>query len=205
MKIIALWNNYGMPEAEATSEARPVTVWLSDSCLLREGRPFYVPDWDDDFRLFPSVAIRIDRLGKGIQPRFASRYWNSVSVWVNARACTLAAKLASQGLPLVSAVAFDMSLISAPFFEVIPEEFRNFEFEMSVNSECVCRWRADMLTKDVNEIISAISDNTTLKTGDILLLGFPKEGVKVRPGDRVELQTTNGQGEKAVINSFKIK
>ncbi|MCM1319291.1 MAG: fumarylacetoacetate hydrolase family protein [Muribaculaceae bacterium] len=199
MKIIALWNNY----AGTASTLRPATVWLADSCLLREGRPFYVPDWVDDFQLFPSLAIRIDKVGKGIQPRFADRYWSQASAWLNARACKMADTLAKQGLPLDSAVAFDSSLITAPFFDLSPQDAAEFTFRLHVNDRLVSSWSAEDLRKPIQEVIASISFNTTLKTGDILLLGFPGKGIKVAPGDNIII--TEDRNPDRVLNHFRIK
>lgn len=205
MKIIALWNNYGtaLPENEELTE--PAVCWLSDSCLLREGRPFYVPDFDDDFRLFPSLAIRIDRLGKGIGTRFAYRYWNHVSLWLNARACSMSRRLSRAGLPQAAAVAFDCSLVAAPFFEVTPEESSDLAFVVCRNGEPVCRWESTALRMGPDEAVSAMSRHNTLKTGDIILLGFPEQGVAVSPGDRIEVMTERAPFAPKALTGFKIK
>lgn len=200
MKILAFWNNI---EGTSPVIGRPATVWLSDSCLLREGRPFYVPDFDKDIKLFPSAAIRIDKVGKGIQPRFADRYWTHISPWLNARACTLARQLIENGLPVDAAVAFDCSLISAPFFELTPAEAATFCFEIRVNDNAVCTWSCEQLRLTIQQAIAHISYNTTLKTGDIILLGFPGEGVAVSAGD--ELTICSPDNPNRIFNRFRIK
>jgi len=206
MKIIALWNNYDIAAEEA---ALPATCWLTDSCLLREGRPFYIPDFDDDFRLFPSVALRIDRLGKGIASRFASRYWNEVSVWLSARACTLASQLAAKGLPVDRAVAYDNSLVASPFFALDAGQLAGLSFHVRVNGLSTFQWSAGAMHRQPEHVIEAISGNTTLKTGDIILPGLPAQGIAIAPGDDIEI-IIDGPGtstcpDGTVINHFKIK
>lgn len=187
----------------------PATCWLTDSCLLREGRPFYLPGFDDDFRLFPSVALRIDRLGKGIASRFAPRYWNEVSVWLNARACTLASQLAAKGLPVDRAVAYDNSIVAAPFFPLAAGQVADLSFHINVNGEPACRWSARAMRLQPGEVIEAISSNTTLKTGDIILPGLTPKGIAIAQGDEIEIiidgPDTLACPTGTVINHFKIK
>lgn len=204
MKILALWNNYDKAGREAAAGAEPAVCWLTDSCLLREGRPFYVPDFDSDFRLFPTLAIRIDRLGKGIEARFARRYWGEASVWLNARACGLSRRLSEAGLPQGGAVAFDNSLILAPFFAMGEGECAAFSCTVSRNGEPQCRWEGSRLAMQPEQTIEALSRHNTLKTGDIILLGFPAEGIVVRPGDTIEIRKESAE-EPQVLSHFKIK
>ncbi len=188
MKVIALWNNYRDKDVTGGVIAgEPAACWLSDSCLLREGRPFYVPGFDDDFRLFPSLVLRIDRVGKEVAERFAPRYWSEAAFWLNARACTLLRELQGRGLPVATAVAFDNSLVSAPFFPLDAEGVAAFSAAVSVNGSEVCRWSASQLVLDAPRAIAAMSRCNTLKTGDMLMLGFPEPGIKVQPGDTVSV------------------
>lgn len=206
MKIIALWDNYRQSELEPKGTEPLATCWFSDSCLLREGRPYYIPDYEGDYRLFPTVVLRIDRLGKGIQAKYASRYWHEESVWLNARACRAAEALVAKGLPVTSAVAYDNSLIAAPFLPIAQGNGLTEGFDVSVNGKRVCEWRRESLRLDAAEAIERVSYNNTLKTGDILMLGFPPEGIRIEAGDHVEITNTGGGGSaRQVYNSFKIK
>lgn len=205
MKILSLWDNYA---AESDAPEGVVSAcWMSDSCLLRERRPFYVPDFDDDFRLFPTLAIRMSRLGKCISERFAVRYWSEASVWLNVRACTLLKRLETAGLPLAPAVAFDNSLVSAPFFPMTPEECEDFKIVVALNGEDVCLWDSRELRMKPNKAIEALSRNTTLKTGDVILMGMQPEGVMLSVGDVVEVFRISGgeTGSREEVTRFNIK
>lgn len=210
MKVIALWNNYNNGTEKELPAADIALCWLSDSCLLREGRPFYIPDFDDDFRLFPTLAIKIGRLGKSITERFAHRYWSEVSVWINARATGELARLQSKGLPIAGAVAFDNSLIAAPFFSLDARQTASASFSVYRNGEKVCDWQGNCLRLSPEQAISRTSICNTLKTGDIILLGFPVDnGISVAPGDNMEIRwespDTGSIRRGQVLNSFKIK
>lgn len=206
MKVIALWNNYGEGAAPASGSMQvPHAVWLSDSCLLREKKPFFVPEFDDDFRLFPTVAIRLSRLGKNIASRFAPRYWHEAAVWINARACGMLARLSDEGLPLDSAVAFDNSLISAPFAEADSESLSVFRFRLLLNDREALIWSASSLALDADRAIEAVSRTATLKTGDVLLLGFDSRGIPVKPGDNIKITVDTSSEKQEIYTEFRIK
>ena len=52
---------------------------MADSTMLVGNKPFFIPDFAPEFVLHPALAVRIDRLGKNIAPRFAHRYYQSAS------------------------------------------------------------------------------------------------------------------------------
>lgn len=208
MKVIALWDNYdeGAPALFGPLKV-PHTVWLSDSCLLRERKPFYIPEFDDDFRLFPTVAIKLSRLGKNIPARFASRYWHEASVWINIRACGMMQAARQAGLPIDAAVAYDCSLVSAPFFEMNDEKLRNFSFTLYLNDKEELQWHGSMLKQGADCTIEAVSRTTILKMGDVLLLGFAPQGVRINVGDRVKIIVTQSDSadKPEVLTEFTIK
>lgn len=52
-------------------------VLKSDSCLLNNRKPFFIPDWTNDIQMTPCVVLRVSRLGKHIAPKFACRYFDA--------------------------------------------------------------------------------------------------------------------------------
>lgn len=208
MKVIALWDNYGEGTAALYGPLKvPQTVWLSDSCLLRERKPFYIPEFDDDFRLFPTVAIKLSRLGKNIPARFASRYWHEASVWINIRACGMMQAAREAGIPFTSAVAYDCSLVSAPFFEMDEDALSYFSFTLLLNDKEKLHWQGCMLRAGADRAIEAVSRTTILKMGDVLLLGFAPQGVPVTVGDRVKIitSTLHSDDTQEILTEFAIK
>lgn len=226
MKIIALWDNYQEEKTPiSVADKEPLAqCWLTDSCLLREGRPLYLPDWDSDIRLYPTLAVRIDRLGKGIQRRFAHRYWSQVSLWLSVRACTQAARLSAQGLPLASAIAYDNSLVVAPFFDVESQTAARLQAHIALmpgtadaDSDSAhddyslqrIDWDSARLALQIDEAIEQVSHHTTLKTGDILLMGFTPQGLSVCEGMSVEIKIDNYRPSTlhptGLLHTLKIK
>ena len=48
-----------------------------DSCLLNGGKPFFMPEEGADMRATRCIVLRVSRLGKGIQAKFANRYYDA--------------------------------------------------------------------------------------------------------------------------------
>lgn len=177
MKIIAIDNNY---DSSIEHAAAPAWYLLTHSCLQRDNKPLYVPDWDSDFRLFPSMAIRVDRLGKSIAERFACRYWDSWSFGFSLRGMETLHSLHQQSLPIGAAVAFDCSAIIAPdWHKAERDSLADLSFAVTDGAVELARWNYADLRLGVDALIEHLSRRMTFKTGDILYLGFPGEGIPV--------------------------
>lgn len=193
MKIIGVTNNYGILPAGT----RPGWLYIPDSAMIRSRKPFFVPDFDSEFSAYLSAALRIDRVGKGIAPRFASRYWGELTAAVSIRATGLASRLAGEGLPWGEAVVFDRSLLLGDF--ISPEDFNSGgkSLRLTIDGEQQLEWTADDCVLDFADIISAASRDNTLKTGDIIMPALTEKGVvlhhpsllRVECGDRPLLET----------------
>lgn len=178
----------------------PATFWLNESAVLRVGRPFYVPEWDSDFRLFPMLALRVDKVGKGMPARFAERYIGHASLWLHARGMETLAKLSEASLPLGSALGFDGALISAPFLPVSLSQVSGMRFMLTVDkSEYQIAPEAGY---NPETILEAIASRNTMRTGDILLLPCG-DGIPAVRGTRITVTTL--QPEQGLLTSFPIK
>lgn len=177
MKIIIVDNNYGVT---VDSYQEPAWYLLTHSCLHRDNKPLYIPDWDDEFRLFPSMAVRIDRLGKSIPSRFAHRYYDFWSFGFTLRGMSTLNRLKKAGLPLGGACAFDTGAIIAPeWHKISSESFDNESFEICDDTGVISKWSASSLILKTDDLISRLSERMTFKTGDILYLGCPADGILI--------------------------
>lgn len=154
---------------------------LADSSVVRTDNPWFVPDFDTEFRISPAVAVRIDRLGKSISPKFAPRYYKEATLCATACGSRLLADLKSKGLPWDRAVSFDRSCMIGKFIPIsaISAEARAC-FHMG--SEEIKTEVAGILDHADNTI-AAVSSFNTLKTGDIIILPFGNEYFTPLPGD----------------------
>ena len=153
---------------------QPVIFTKADSALLKDGKPFFLPDDMGRVNFETEIVVRICRLGKAIPARFAHRYYDAVTVGIDFTARELQAELRKKGLPWEMCKGFDGAAAIGEWVSV--EKFRDvqaLQFHLDINGKTVQEGRtSDMLFK-IDEIIEYISKYFTLKTGDIIYTGTP--------------------------------
>ena len=178
MKIFAVGLNYPQHIKELNETLYkgevPVIFTKADSSLLKDGKPFFVPDDMGRIDYETEIVVRICRLGKAIPARFAHRYYDAVTVGIDFTARELQAELRKKGLPWEMCKGFDGAAAIGEWVSV--EKFRDvqaLQFHLDINGKTVQEGRtSDMLFK-IDEIIEYISKYFTLKTGDIIYTGTP--------------------------------
>lgn len=187
MKIIALTANF------ATDSPTPGQYYMmADSSLLKDSKPFYVPDFASDFRAYPSLVVRTSRLGKTIGARFGRRYYDAVAAGVALRAEDEYAALRRAGLPTAPAVAFDGSAVIGRFVTLQPgQAASDFSFSLCSDKGASVRWDACKLCFSAEEVIAEISRRFTIKMGDLVYIGLTPEGIPLCPGMRLSVQSEN--------------
>ncbi|HRN16259.1 MAG TPA: fumarylacetoacetate hydrolase family protein [Xylanibacter oryzae] len=178
MKIFAIGMNYIQHNKELDGALykpeQPVIFTKADSALLKDKKPFFIPDFCEQVDYETELVVRISRLGKSIPERFAHRYYDAVTVGIDFTARDLQNKLREEGKPWEICKGFDGSAAIGEWVEI--EKFRDIQrihFHLDINGKTVQEGcSSDMLFK-VNEIIAYISRFFTLKTGDILYTGTP--------------------------------
>lgn len=152
----------------------PVIFTKADSALLKDGKPFFVPDFMGQIDYETEIVVRICRLGKSIPARFAHRYYDAVTVGIDFTARDMQKKARAEGRPWDICKGFDGSAAIGEWVDV--SKFRDIQaihFHLDINGKTVQEGcTSDMLFK-VDEIIEYISRFYTLKTGDILYTGTP--------------------------------
>ena len=178
MKILAVGMNYAdhVKELDGTfvRPEEPVIFLKPDSALLKDGKPFFIPDFSTDVQYETELVVRICRLGKSISERFAHRYYDAVTVGIDFTARDLQRKARAVGNPWDLSKGFDNSAVIGDF--VPSERFGNLQkirFHLDINGKTVQQgYTADMLFR-VDEIIAYVSRFYTLKMGDLLYTGTP--------------------------------
>jgi len=165
----------------------PVIFTKTDSALLKDGKPFFIPDWSERVDYEAELVVRICRLGKGIPARFAHRYYDAVTVGIDFTARDWQEKARAKGLPWDVCKGFDGSAVIGQWVE--KEKFRDvqaLQFHLDVNGTTVQQGcTSDMLYK-IDELIAYISTYFTLKTGDLLYTGTPVGVGPVHIDDHLE-------------------
>lgn len=191
MKIFAVGMNYvGYNKAlnePLLKQDDPVIFTKADSSLLKDRKPFFIPDELGTIEYEAEIVVRVCRLGKSISERFASRYYDAVTVGIDFTARDLLRKLSQQGLPWDMSKSFDGA---AALGEWISKDkfldIQRLRFHLDVNGETKQEGcTSDMIYK-VDEIISYVSRFFTLKTGDLIYTGCPVSGTPVHINDRLE-------------------
>ena len=162
MKIIAVGMNYALHNKELghTHENKEPVIFLKpDSAILKDGKPFFIPDFSNEVHYETEVVVRICRLGKSID--FTAR--------------DLQRKFREAGNPWELCKGFDNSAAIGTFIplEQAGGDVQNLDFHLTIDDKEVQRGHtADMLFR-VDEIIAYVSRFMTLKIGDLLFTGTP--------------------------------
>ena len=190
MKIFCIGRNY---EAHAKELENPlpeeVIVFMKpDSALLRNNAPFYIPDFSQEIHYETEIIVRINRLGKGIDEKFANRYFNEIGLGIDFTARDLQNELRKKGLPWEKCKGFDNSAVISDFVNI--ENFQNdifsLPFHLEINGEIRQKGNTKDMIFNINKIISELSKFFTLKTGDIIFTGTPAGVSRVETGDRLK-------------------
>lgn len=202
MKIFAVGMNYVEHNKELNNTLlitekferkteEPVIFTKADSALLKNGKPFFIPDFMGRIDYEAELVVRICRLGKGIPERFAHRYYDAVTVGVDFTAREVQKKAKDLGRPWTIAKGFDGSAVIGDWVDLVDSEkqrldVQNLHFYLDVNGKTVqAGFSGDMLYK-VNELIAYVSRFFTLKTGDLLYTGTPVGVGPVAIDDHIE-------------------
>lgn len=191
MKIFCIGMNYAQHNKELhgtlLKPEEPVIFLKADSALLKNHKPFFIPDHLGRIEYETEVVVRICRLGKSVPVRFAPRYYDALTVGIDFTARELQHKLSQNGQPWDLAKGFDGA---ACLGDWVPKEkfldVQRLHFHLDINGQTVQQGStADMLYR-VDEIIAYISQFFTLKTGDILFTGTPAGVGPVHIDDHLE-------------------
>jgi len=181
MKIICVGMNYASHNKEMQHTlllSEPTIFMKSDSSLLKDGKPFFIPDFSSDMQYETEVVVKINRLGKCINRRFASRYYDEVTVGIDMTARDLQRKLRKDALPWELSKAFDYSAVTGKFVSLEKEgwDINSIPFRLDIDGKTVQHGNTENMIFKINEIIEYVSRFITLRTGDLIFTGTP-EGI----------------------------
>lgn len=190
MKIIAVGMNYAAHNKELhhTLELSEPTIFMKpDSSLLKDGKPFFIPDFSSEIHYETEIVVKIDRLGKNIAERFAHRYYNEITVGIDFTARDLQSKLRANGLPWEISKAFDNSAAIGDFIPVSRvEDVDAIPFHLDINGNKVQEGNTRDMLFPIDKIIAYVSRFFTLKIGDLIYTGTPVGVGPVKIGDQLQ-------------------
>lgn len=191
MKILAVGMNYAEHNKELDGTLykpeEPVIFTKADSALLKDGKPFFIPDFTTQCDYETELVVRICRLGKNISTRFAHRYYDAVTVGIDFTARDLQRKLRAEGKPWELCKGFDNSAVIGDFIlkEDLPD-IQQIPFHLDIDGHTVQSGYSGDMIFAVDEIIAYISRIFTLKIGDLIFTGTPPGVGPVQIGQHLE-------------------
>jgi len=201
MKLICVGRNYAkhIEELQNDRPDSPVIFMKPDSCLGQKGQPFFIPDFSNEIHHEVEVLVKINRIGKHIQAKFAHKYYDEIGLGLDFTARDLQSELKAKGLPWEKAKSFDGAAYIGQWFD--KSQFPNIndlEFQLTKNAVVVQNDTTANMIWGIDEIISHVSRYFTLKIGDILFTGTPSGVGLVQKGDELT-------GQLAGQHAFRLK
>jgi 2-keto-4-pentenoate hydratase/2-oxohepta-3-ene-1,7-dioic acid hydratase in catechol pathway len=189
MKIICIGRNYVKHIEELNNDRpdEPVVFLKPDSSILLKQHPFVIPEFTDDVHHEVELLVKINKVGKYIEPKFASNYYDEIGLGIDFTARDLQAKLKEKGLPWEKAKSFDGSAVIGEFYpKSDSKSLEELEFKLVKNGEIVQLGNTKHMIWKIDELISHVSQYFTLKKGDIIFTGTPEGVAAVKPNDILE-------------------
>jgi len=203
MKLLCIGRNYREHIAELNSAlpAEPVFFMKPDTAILTRNRPFFLPDFSSEIHYEVELVLRICKVGKKIQKKFAHTYYDAIGIGLDLTARDLQTRCKEKGLPWLVSKGFDNS---APLGKFINKstfrDVHDIHFYLEKNGVTVQKASSSEMIFTFEDIIAHISRFITLKTGDLIFTGTPSGVGPLQIGDRLEAFI---EGEKMLWCSVK--
>ena len=202
MKIICIGRNYTKHIEELQNERpdEPVIFLKPDSAILLKQHPFVIPEFSNDVHHEVEVLVKINKVGKYIEPKFAHSYYDEIGLGIDFTARDLQTRLKEKGLPWEKSKAFDGSAVIGEFYSKNAfSSLENINFELHNNGEVVQKGNSSFMLWKIDEIISYVSQFFTLKKGDIIFTGTPEGVAAVKPNDILEGYLENKKSFRILV------
>ncbi|MDA9875541.1 fumarylacetoacetate hydrolase family protein [Flavobacteriaceae bacterium] len=189
MKLICIGRNYAQHISELKNEkpTEPVLFLKPDTAILLKKQPFFIPDFSDEVHHEVEVLVKINRVGKHIDVKFAHKYYDEIGLGIDFTARELQQKLKEKGLPWEKAKAFDGSAVVGKWVSKSKfENLDNLPFSLLKNNKTVQSSTTQDMLWSIDEIIAYVSQFFTLKIGDIIFTGTPSGVSPVQPNDSLK-------------------
>lgn len=203
MKIICIGRNYASHIAELKNEkpTDPVIFLKPDTAILLKNQPFFIPEFSSDIHYEVEVLIKINRIGKHIESKFAYKYYEEIGLGIDFTARDVQQQLKEKGLPWEKAKAFDGSAVIGNFLnKSVLADSNSIDFSLIKNGELVQKANTNTMLWNIDHLIEYISKYFTLKIGDVIFTGTPAGVGKINAEDTLE-----GFIDKTKMFSIKVK
>lgn len=185
MKIICIGRNYAKHIEELANEKpdNPVVFLKPDSAILPKNMPFFIPEFSDDIHYEVEVLVKINKVGKHIDAKFAHKYYSEIGLGIDFTARDVQSQCKEKGLPWEKAKAFDGSAVVGNFYPKEKFDLNNLQFQLLKNDVVVQDGNTNAMLWKINELIAYVSQFFTLKKGDLIFTGTPAGVGRVAEND----------------------
>lgn len=186
MKLICIGRNYADHIKELANERPkdPVVFIKPDSAILPNGQVFYIPEFTKEVHHEVEVIVKIKKVGKHIDERFAASYFDEISLGIDFTARDVQTELKSKGLPWEKAKGFDGSAVIGKWIDKSElKDLNDLDFSLVKNGTEIQKGNTGLMLWKLNELIAYVSQFFTLKKGDIIFTGTPAGVGKIAPND----------------------
>jgi 2-keto-4-pentenoate hydratase/2-oxohepta-3-ene-1,7-dioic acid hydratase in catechol pathway len=189
MKIFCVGRNYVAHAKELGNEVpeEPIIFMKPKSALLQAHTPFYYPEFTNELHYEAELVLRISKNGKYIQERFASKYYDALTVGLDFTARDIQNELKEKGLPWEKAKAWDNSAVIGkwiPFANI--KNKKDVNFTLQKNKELVQTGSSAMMINSFDSIVAYISNFFSVNIGDLIFTGTPAGVDECVVGDELE-------------------
>ncbi|WP_418603954.1 fumarylacetoacetate hydrolase family protein [Hwangdonia sp.] len=189
MKLICIGRNYTehIKELENEKPLDPVVFLKPDTAILLKKQPFFIPDFSDDVHHEVEILVKINRVGKHIDKKFAHKYYKEIGLGIDFTARDLQSQLKAKGLPWEKAKAFDGAAVVGNWLPVDSiKNVNDINFSLQKNGTVVQQGNTSHMLWKIDDLIEYVSKYFTLKIGDIIFTGTPAGVGKVIANDKLE-------------------
>jgi len=203
MKILAVGKNYAAhaKEFDGKVPTEPIIFMKPDSCIVTGNKPFYYPDFSQNIHHEIEIVVKINKICKSVEEKFAHRYYDEITLGVDFTARDMQQRFVKEGLPWTLAKGFDGA---APIGEFIPKtkfiDIQNIGFSLALNDNIQQSGNTKDMVFTIDKIIAYITKFITLKAGDLIFTGTPEGVSAVKIGDNIK-----GWIENEKILDFDVK
>jgi len=188
MKIFAIGRNYVAHIEELKNERpeEPLIFTKPDTSVLLHNRPFYYPSFSSDIHYEVEILLKVSKVGKNIDEKFASTYYDEIGIGIDFTARDIQQKAKEKGHPWTIAKGFNDSAPMSSFVPKSDYDLSKLEFSLRLNGQNVQIGNTGLMIFSFDYIVSYLSKFFTLKKGDIIFTGTPAGVGPVNIGDHLE-------------------
>ena len=202
MKIICIGRNYidHVKELNNDLPEEPIFFLKPDTSIQPKGHPFFIPEFSNNINFEIELVIKINKVGKFIDERFANKYYNEIGLGIDFTARDIQNKCKEKGLPWEIAKGFDGSAqISTYFINKKELNLNKLDFSLTKNGKTMQKGNSSNMIFSFDKIISYLSRFYTLKIGDLIFTGTPSGVGRVNKGDELKGYISNNEMLKVIV------